>query len=216
MLTEIANLFNNLDDLNVTHYSEPCSVWVVDDFLPTNIFETCLQEINTRTIWEDVDVKTPLPYVTRYEYRKLDKTPYTESIINYLNAGKFLTWIESKSKYSGLLPDPYLHGGGVCRIPAGKTLTVHKDFNWNDKIKCSHVINACLYMDTGGDLQFWDGDECIFTVDVKPNRLIFWEDPHLYKHGFSEMLETDRTNLVLFYYESDCTPPENVNKSYEA
>ena len=215
VIDKITNLFNNLDNLNVTQYMDPCNIWVVDDFLPADIFERCLEEVTVRPIWDDAAVKEPRDYVLRYEYNTLEKTPITELVINYLNAGKFVRWIENKSSHKGLLSDPYLHGGGVCKIPAGKTLTVHKDFNWNDKIKCNHVVNACLYMNTGGDLEFWSDNNEMYKIEVKPNRLVFWEDADRIRHGFNNTLTADRTNIVLFYYKSNGTPPSEVHNSYD-
>ncbi len=210
MLNDIAEVFNNLDKLKFTQYTDPCNISIVDNFLPNTILHNCNLEIQNESIWDDSFVRVPRDYTTRIEYKTLDKTPVIELVINYFNGAKFVKWLENNFKYNGLITDPALEAGGVCKIPAGKTLTVHKDSNWNDRIKCNHVINACLYLQAGPNLEI--GNQ---SFEIKPNRLICWEDPHLIPHGFRETLTEDRINIVIFYYVSNTQEPREIYGSYD-
>ena len=226
MLERLADIFNNLDKLEYQYEKVGSQVWIVENFLPEDIFQTCLKETDNPKIWErDQLIKHPLPEVLRYENNKFYEMPVTEAIVNHLNSGKFMSWGEGLSNIEGLLPDPYLHGAGIVKMPRGKTITLHTDFTWNAKIKTQHSMNVGLYMNKewreewGGNLQFWNDDSTVCHLDivVKPNSLIFWDKPTKVIHGFADGLncpeDITRDVLMVFYYESHDVPRDRVSKS---
>lgn len=226
MLTEIADVFNNLKNVKYEYIEAGSKIWVVDDFLPKHIFDACIKEIDNPKIWEEeAIVKNPLPETLRYEYTKFKEMPVLENITHHLNSGKFMRWVEKLSFDEGLLPDPYMWGGGIVKMPRGKTVTLHSDFTWNSKLRLEHTMNVALYMNEewhrewGGSLQFWNNDstKCLADIDIKPNRLIFWDKPTEVIHGFPEGLtcpeDVTRDLLMIFYYKSKDEPRDRVSKS---
>ena len=226
MLNDIAEVFNNLDKLEYEYIEAGSKIWVVDNFLPQHIYNECLREIDNPKIWEKEGmVKHPLPDTLRYEYTKFNEMPVMEVITHHLNSSKFMRWVEKLSFEEGLISDPYIWGGGVCKMPGGKSITLHTDFTWNAKLRLEHYMNVALYMNKewhrewGGSLQFWNNNSttCLADIDIKPNRLIFWDKPSKVIHGFKDILKcpenVTRDMLTVFYYKSNDVPKDRVSKS---
>lgn len=226
MLNDLANVFNNLEELDYEYIDAGSQIWVVDNFLPQHIFDEVIKENNNPVAWErDQLIKHPIPEVLRYENNKFYDMPVIEAVTNHLNSGKFMRWVEKLCDEDGLLPDPYIWGGGIVKMPRGKTITLHTDFTWNAKIRCEHFMNMALYLNEewrpewNGSLQFWNDDstECLADVEIKPNRLIFWDNPTKVIHGFAEVLNCPenitRDVLMVFYYKSNNFPDEKPSKS---
>ena len=51
--------------------------------------------------------------------------PYTRALIHHLNSAPFLEFLETLTGIEGLIPDPYLAGGGLHKIPRGGKLGIH-------------------------------------------------------------------------------------------
>jgi hypothetical protein len=216
MHKDVYNFFNDLviDD-RIVFFTEPASICIIDNFLPKDIYGAAITEINAITaenwsIFENISS-------SRKECRNFIQAPLLETITNSFNSSNAIHWLEKLTGVSGLLPDPHLRGGGLCRILSGNKLDLHTDFNWNDQIRLNRKVNLILYLnqewDTswGGNLEFWDNDKtrCVRAIEPMPNRLVIWNyDPSLI-HGLSERLVmpagVSRDNLIHFYYTSNAT-----------
>jgi hypothetical protein len=70
-----------------------------------------------------------------YEEQKLglarmeDFPPYIQEFVNALNSRVFVEFLQKLTGIDGLIPDPYLSGGGLHMIPRGGRLAIHADFN---------------------------------------------------------------------------------------
>ena len=224
MHNKIYNFFNNFSDtIKPTHLASPVPIWIIDDFLPTDVYNTAIKEINNITAdnWSTFENASS----SRLECRNLTQAPLLETITNSFNSSKLINWIQELTSVSGLLPDPHLRGGGLCRIQSGSKLDLHTDFNWNDQIRLNRKVNLILYLnetwDTawGGNLEFWNNDKssCIQSIKPAPNRLAVWIYDTALVHGFPEPLKTpdtvSRDNLILFYYTSNATWENSPRRS---
>ena len=88
---------------------------------------------------------------TKYEKKSQlcvedDLGPVTRSLIHNLNSGPFLNFLEDLTGISGLIPDPYLVGGGLHKISQGGKLGIHVDFNKHKTMNVFRRINVIIYL----------------------------------------------------------------------
>jgi Rps23 Pro-64 3,4-dihydroxylase Tpa1-like proline 4-hydroxylase len=217
MHSELYQFFDNLktSEKEIQKCSKPAPIWILDDFLPQAIFDIAVKQIKNITCWTEFSNEYSNSY--RKECRSFTESPLLESLTGALNNNKTISWLEELTGITGLIPDPYLLGGGLCSLSTNNKLDLHTDFPWNDRLRLNRKVNLMLYLNEhwdnswGGKLEFWDEakTQCIQRVDPLPNRLILWAyDPNLI-HGVPEALscpaDISRNNLILFYYTSNAT-----------
>ena len=202
--------------LNALHkYKIPVPHTIIDDFLPADIFEAIVNDIDN--IKDDAYTVFSNKSSYRKECRNFVDAPLLQTLANGFHSSNVIKWIEQITGVEKLIPDPHLRGGGLARVPTGNTLGLHTDFNWNDQLMLNRKVNLILYLtpewksEWNGDLELWDLDkkECSVKIEPKPNRLAFWNyDPRLV-HGLSKTLTmpdgVSRDNLIHFYYTSNAT-----------
>ena len=149
--------------------------------------------------------------------------PYTRQLIEYLNGPKFLMALESLSGITGLIPDPYLWGGGLHRIERNGFLNVHADFNIHHTLQLERRLNLLLYLNKdwsssyGGDLELWNSDVSACRSSIAPvfNRCAVFSTSDISFHGHPAPLTCPegeaRKSIALYYYT---TPNENTGSSH--
>lgn len=223
MHNEIYQHFNSLDITPKKVSSDPTDIWIVDNFLPQNIYEAIVKQI---TDIPDAQWSTfANDSSSRSECRNPVNAPLLETLQNTFNSSKTINWLQEQIGITGLVADPHLRGGGLCKVHNGYKLDLHTDFNWNDQIKLNRKVNLILYLNEcwdeswGGDLEFWDNEKtkCMHRLTPKPNRLAFWIYDTDLVHGFPNQLQTpddtSRDNLILFYYTSNGTWEKEPRRS---
>tara|TARA_B110000503_G_scaffold129783_1_gene202371 strand:- start:3879 stop:4571 length:693 start_codon:yes stop_codon:yes gene_type:complete len=216
MHDKLYSFFNILDTKIVnSYYKDPAPIWIIDNFLPQEIFDAAVNQISNVTNWTEFFNENSGS--GRKECRNLHEAPLIEALANAFNSAKAINWLESLTETEGLIPDPHLLGGGLCSILSKSKLDLHTDFNWNNRLKLNRKVNLMLYMNKewhdewGGALEFWDNDktECVQKIQPMPNRLAVWMYDTNLIHGFPELLNTPETvsrdNLIHFYYNSNST-----------
>ena len=224
MHDKLYSFFNKLGEVTPTYYFDnPARIWIIDNFLPQNIFNEAISQIKNIANW--TDFKNEHSSSTRKECRNLTDAPLIESIANAFNSSKTINWMESITNEEGLIPDPHFLGGGLCKVLSQSKLDLHTDFNWNNRLKINRKVNLMLYMNNewkdewGGALEFWDNNktECVQKIQPYPNRLILWVYDTELIHGFPDLLNTpaniSRDNLILFYYTSNSDWDKNPRRS---
>jgi hypothetical protein len=133
-------------------------------------------------------------------------------VIQQFNAQVFVEFLEGLSGIKGLIPDPYLGGGGLHQIPAGGTLNIHADFNRNQRLDADRRLNVLLYLNEnwkeeyGGHLELWDRQKTGPVVRVAPvaNRMVVFETSSTSYHGHPDVLAVPegrfRRSLAWYYY----------------
>lgn len=184
---------------------------VFDDVFDPAILKNVLSEFETKkdSNWKEYD--------TKYE-KKLQLSadeslgPNTRALINNLNSGSFLTFLEKLTGISGLLADPYLSGGGLHKIEPGGKLGIHVDFNRNDRLQVHRRINILVYLNEdwddsyGGHFELWSDKLGTEKVKISPifNRMAIFNTTATSFHGHPEPLacppDRSRKSLALYYY----------------
>jgi hypothetical protein len=135
-----------------------------------------------------------------------------------LNGAAFVEFLERLTGIKGLVPDPFLHGGGLHQIEPGGFLDVHADFNIHPRFKLYRRLNALIYLneewrdDWGGHLELWSPDMGRRAQRIAPefNRTVIFSTTRQAFHGHPEPVACppgiNRRSLAVYYYSA--LPPE--------
>ena len=138
--------------------------------------------------------------------------PETMRLVNFLNSGPFLTFLEKLTGLSGLLADPSCFGGGLHKILAGGFLEIHADFNHLKRYDLERRLNLLLYLNKDwqpsyqGDLEMWDRPSMTRVTAIAPvfNRCVIFSTTAESLHGHPVPLATppgtERMSIALYYY----------------
>ncbi len=197
---------------------KPFPYIVIDDFLLPEVAEQIFKDFPTpdSEIW--------------YEYNNIlekklasdDMRKFPVSIakaIHTLNHQSFIDELESLTGITGLISDPYLHGGGIHCITKDGKLDMHVDYSIHPKLGMERRLNLIVYLvdkdwqeSWGGELELWDGN----WIDGKPeltekkvgvlpkfNRAVIFETGDDSFHGHPEALTCPegvyRRSIALYY-----------------
>jgi hypothetical protein len=139
------------------------------------------------------------------------------SMIQELSTPRFLSLLEAITGEEGLIPDPYLEGGGLhCSVPGG-VLAPHTDFHVYRRLELYRRINLLLYLnpeweeDFGGCLELWPkgGEAPLETVVPRWGTCVIFLTDDRSVHGFSGPVHgatRRRQSIALYYYTSQESP----------
>lgn len=137
--------------------------------------------------------------------------PTVKRLIFELNSTRFLVFLEKLTGIQGLIPDPFLRGGGIHRIEQGGKLDVHVDFNWHPKLNLIRRLNAIIYLNIdwldewNGHLELWN-QNLTKCKRIRPdfNRMVIFQTDDMAYHGHPEPLRCpenrSRLSIALYYY----------------
>ena len=150
--------------------------------------------------------------------------PYTRQLFGLLSSPRFLRFVEELTGIRGLIPDPYLHGGGLHEIKSGGYLELHSDFNWHGHLHMYRRLNLLLYLNKDwkeeyeGALELWDS-RLEKSVKYYPlwNRLVIQHVTADAMHGFPARIQCpdtmSRKSLAMWYYTAEL--PVGVQVGYD-
>ena len=146
--------------------------------------------------------------------------PVTKAFVAACNSGPFMHALTALTGIEGLLPDPYLSGGGQHQTGRGGRLKVHSDFNVHPSLALSRRLNMLVYLNDpweeswGGALELWDKDmtRAVATVPPVLGQVAIFTCSDTSFHGLPDPLEcppgTYRKSLAFYYFTADGTSPE--------
>jgi len=149
--------------------------------------------------------------------------PLLRELTRELGEPAFLRFLEGVTGIDGLVPDPYLEGGGLHAGATGATLTPHTDFHVYPRLGLFRRVNVLLYLnpgwqhDDGGALELFDpnavttsdGDtDAVTAVDPVFGRMVIFRTDDRSPHGFTDPIADGRyrRSLALYYYTSTEAP----------
>ena len=197
--------------------AQPFPYVVIDDFVPAATLETVLAEFGDGdekwTHWRHYnEIKQGLQDITAME-------PTTRALIEEMNAGPFLKFVEKLTGIGPLIADSALDGGGLHLIKPGGFLNVHADFqshtvnrNWNREINLLLYLNKNWCDDYNGNLEFWNAETRTRAASITPhfNRLVMFHTTERSLHGHPDPLVcpagSARKSIALYYYRDEGRP----------
>ncbi len=192
---------------------------VIDDFIAPDCLEGVRQEAiavdRARRYAKFLDTKTTH---NKFAFAPDIVGPETSRLVNFLNSGAFVAYLEKLTGISGLLTDPSYFGGGLHKIQTGGFLEIHADFNHLKRYNLERRLNLLLYLNKdwlpsyNGELELWDRPSMARVASVAPlfNRCVVFSTTHESLHGHPMPLATppdvDRMSIALYYYTNTWEP----------
>ena len=153
--------------------------------------------------------------------------PTTRQVLGQFNSGLFCRFLGRVTGIPGLVPDPYLEGGGMHQTATGGFLKVHADFNVHPELHLDRRLNLLLYLNEGwrdewgGHFEMWDEGmtTCMRKVAPVLGRVVIFATTDASFHGHPDPLEcpsdVTRKSLALYYYTAgrpagESTPPHST------
>ena len=139
--------------------------------------------------------------------------PFTDLIVQ-LSAPPFLRALEVVTGIKRLLPDLYLHGGGLHMSGPGGVLQPHTDFHTLRAFDLFRRINLLLYLNTdwteedGGCLELFGRSGRRSLVVPQWGRCVIFATDDRSVHGFTVPVADGRyrRSVALYYYTAAETP----------
>jgi len=207
--------------------AEPFNFIVLDNFFNTNIIDDIMIDFENQNFdnWDKRN-HDKIQIKWRSDWKDDNDIPSnTYQLIQYLNSGNFLRFLTKLTGIQGIIPDPYLTGGGFNQINPGGTLAIHADGNWHDLMGVHRRLNVILYLNDnwqdewGGHLELWSRtsenkpNKCEFKISPLKNRLVVFRTDDYSFHGHPTPLQCpsdrNRRSLILYYY-TNTRPIEEV------
>ncbi len=188
----------------------PFAHGVYDDVFAPELLDKVIDEFEEgEKTWKEFESK----YEKKLQMnRDINLQPVTRAFIHNLNSEPFLNFLEKLTGIKGLIPDPYLSGGGLHKIPRGGKLGVHVDFNEHTTMNVYRRLNVLIYLNRdwkeewGGNFELWDEKQLGCQKKVAPlfNRMAIFTTTATSFHGHPEPLDCPedrcRMSLALYYY----------------
>lgn len=208
-----ASGFSSFCGQNASAYqtAEPFPSICIDNLLPQDYLRTILgefpslEEMNVERGGKAVHVKGHISDINRLG-------PRTRELINWLNSPAFLLPLEELTGIKGLIPDPYLFGGGLHNTASGGFLKVHADFNYHPRFKLNRRLNVLVYLNEqweqswGGQIELWSRDMTrkVRSFDPILGRMVLFSTDADSFHGHPDPMQLPdgltRKSIALYYY----------------
>ncbi|ACT58813.1 2OG-Fe(II) oxygenase [Hirschia baltica] len=153
---------------------------------------------------------------------KTEYGPNTREILRQLNEAHFLQTLTAVTGIQGLMPDPYMLGGGLHFTSSGGKLAIHADFNKHHFFKLDRRLNLLVYLNDGwkeenqGWLELWDREMTSCQRRILPvmNRTVLFSTTDFSFHGQPEKIvgppDLMRRSIAVYYF-SNGRPQEEIS-----
>lgn len=194
--------------------ADPFPHTAFDDFLPEDVLNRVVAEFPAvdQIQWKKYERPAENKKFTCEDDTQMGE--FTRHLVSQFNSATFLTFLEKLTGIDGLIPDPYLRGGGLHQSVRGGSLGIHADFNWYPRLKVERRINALVYLNKdwkkewGGDLELWDKEMKHAVKKIAPvfGRCAIFTTNDISYHGHPDPLAcpdgVTRRSLAFYYYTS--------------
>ncbi len=138
--------------------------------------------------------------------------PATQLYFAIVNSGWFVDLLAAVSGVEDLIPDPFLHGGGMHETRAGGGFGIHRDFDRHVRHGLSNRMVFITYLNKGwepawdGALELWDAEKsaCVRRVEPEFGRSILLQHGPSSYHGHPRPLRVPngrvRRSVAAYYY----------------
>lgn len=185
---------------------------VIDDFLPQDMLEKVLSELPDPS---QVSVRNNMATEGKsavYKSEQMELPTHTYNLISEMNSAVFLEAVEELTGIQGLIPDPFMHCGGIHQTRRSGFLGIHADYNYLGELRLDRRLNILLYLNKdwqeewGGHLGLWNRDvtKCEKSILPVANRLVIMDTDDYSWHGHPTPLTAPegvtRNSIALYLY----------------
>lgn len=209
---------------NGDFYDLPFKHLVVDNFLPDELAQLCLENFPDidDAVWEhendsDIEVKSRTTWKSEF-----DIPEKIIEAVRILNSSLILKSLSEVFNIPKLVADSYFTGGGLNVTRKGGLLDVHVDGNYHDATGLYRRMNALIYLNPGWKEE-WGGEFGLYNQDgsqlikkVAPifNRLVVFDSHDYSFHGLPEPInfpeDTNRKSIILYFYTKEPRPTSQI------
>jgi Rps23 Pro-64 3,4-dihydroxylase Tpa1-like proline 4-hydroxylase len=208
----------NLNAVNIYRENLPIPHIFIDNFFPQDLLHDVVQEFPSNSgRYDPTTSPSWIQSEINCQFRKLEISshnlgPATSYVISQLQSSPFLRFLEILTGIDSLIPDPHLYGAGPHQTLSGGYLSIHLDYNYNEKLQMWRRVNVFIYLnedweeDWGGHLELWDANMTHKVTSIAPffNRLVVFTATEISWHGHPEPLNCpasrSRRSIALYYY----------------
>jgi hypothetical protein len=138
--------------------------------------------------------------------------PATQLYFAIVHSGWFVDLLSAISGVPDLIPDPFLHGGGMHETRAGGGFGIHRDFDRHLRLGLSNRLVFITYLNKrwepewDGALELWDAQAsaCVRSVEPELGRSILMKHGSCSYHGHPRPLKVPegrtRRSVAAYYY----------------
>ena len=196
--------------------SVPFPFCVVNNIWCSSLLKKAEEEINNFKDWDGE--KKFYGSVGKRFCNTFEKLPESvKEIVQLCNSPAFINGLETITGERGLIPDPFLEGGGIHSTNKNGFLKMHTDFNWYSKLKLYRRLNFIIYLNSGWE-ESWKGNlklalkkknKIKVYSEVEPifNRSILFTTTSKTYHGHPDKLcaplDRSRNSIAIYYYVSE-------------
>ena len=148
----------------------------------------------------------------------------TQRFFSEMNSPPVLKALEQVTGIPGLIPDPYLFGGGLHATGSGGKLAIHADYNKHPFFELDRRLNLLVYLNHGwkeenaGWLELWDQKMTACQQRVLPvfNRTVVFSTTKTTYHGQPAPIvgpEALWRKSMAFYYFSNGREDESTDEN---
>jgi hypothetical protein len=210
--------------VNGDFYQEPYKHLVVDNFLPNDLAQKCMDSFPdlSSSVWEHenddgIEVKSRTTWKSEF-----DIPDNIIDSVRILNSSLVLNAFSKVFEIQKLIADSYFSGGGLNITQKGGLLDVHVDGNYHDATALNRRMNALIYLNPnwkkswGGEFGIYNNNGTKLVKKVEPlfNRLVVFDSHDYSYHGLPDPINfpdnTDRKSIILYYYTKETRPESQV------
>ena len=199
--------------------ADPYPHIMIDDFFSPALVDAVVAEIpdyqkikTNKDAWETLADGTVAQFRKSFLSMEMRAGRLTRQLYWELNSADFLTFLARLTGIDGLVPDPYLLGGGIHETHRNGYLMVHADFNKHPELKLDRRLNIIIYLNNdwpdayGGHLELWDKpmQHCVKKIAPLAGRCVIFKTGRDTWHGHPHPLNCPegraRQSLALYYY----------------
>jgi hypothetical protein len=151
--------------------------------------------------------------------------PAARQILDSIRSEEFISFLESLTGVSDLIPDPTHYWAGLHVNPPGAFQAIHRDFRVHPITGLFHRVNVLIYLNSdwkseyAGELELWRKDKSACERQVAPvaGKTVIFEAGPLAFHGIPEPINCPpgraRLSLAAIYYTEN-PPPDDRKESH--
>jgi hypothetical protein len=195
--------------------ADPFPHCVIDGFLPKDLMNYARNTVH------EIPWPRWIQYSSPFEHRKSVCTDpdLVAPIRDFCHSPGMISLIERVTGLSGLITDPFLHGGGFHKTEDRGYLDLHLDYSHHPRLHVARALTLIIYLNggdyphgpQGGSLELWDMDdmEPRSYVAPEPNRAVLFQNTDKALHGHPDPLNSNhpRYSFACFYH----TAPDNIS-----
>jgi Rps23 Pro-64 3,4-dihydroxylase Tpa1-like proline 4-hydroxylase len=218
-----SELYDKLETLSPEYQNgEPFPFIVIDNFLPLELAELISADIPEKSdaAWTRLPTEDQKNKFVMTDDRRLPLK--VNALIQELNSGYFLRFLEKLTAVPELIADTKLVGGGLHMIERGGKLSVHVDFSHHPTNGLNRRLNFLLYLNPdwqeeyGGHFELWDQEikSCKHKILPIFNRCVVFSTSPISYHGHPDPLNCPegmtRKSIALYYFSKGRPVEEDV------